>query len=302
MHVLAVTVVSAVFAFLGNAFFHAVVPRAHLPQQAAGLSARALLGAHKAEDRIGAEAARERFLRVLEEKGGDWRNPAVAEELSRLEEANPTEDSAFSGAYLDADWLQVSRPDYAIGDGNTVYTLGKLSFNMYEPKDMKFRVDRTTQVVAPLTGGNGTRRWDISMDLTCVDERYPPFRAKMTTYGQISPARDKEGRARRLDVSFTGGDLKPAPGTDAEMRRSWLHAFGRAQREKRRTLGSLLKNGLLRLMMGLRPPESVGEDGTVAFEMRKPPHGYTDILYLDDRLRVTRGNRGSIVAVTRGAP
>jgi len=250
----------------------------------------------------GAEAARERFLQVLEEKGGDWRDEAVTEELGRLEEANPTKDPALSEEYLDADWLQVSRPDYAMGDGSTVYTLGKLSFNMYEPKDMKFRVDKTTQVVAPLDPTNGTRKWDISMDITCVDERYPSFEAKMTTYGRIMPSKDKEGRARRLDVSFSGGDLRPAPSMEAEMRGQWLEVFGAAQKQRKRTLGSMITNGLMRLMMGLRRPEGVDDDGTITFEMRKPPHGYTDILYLDDKLRVTKGNRGSVVAVTREAP
>jgi len=246
--------------------------------------------------------ARERFIKVLAEKGGDWRDPAVTAELSTLEEANPTVDAALSGTYLDANWLQVTRPDYNYGGnkGSTEYTLGALSFNMFEPNDMKVEVEQTTQLVAP--NEDGTREWDISLLITCVDERYPPFKANITTFGKIQPGKDKDGKNRRLEVWFTEGKLKPASGTDDAMRKQWLDTFRTAQKEKKRTVGTMLKNGMLRLMMGLRLPDSVADDGTVSFKMNRPPHGYTDILYIDDKLRVTRGNRGSIVAVTREGP
>lgn len=249
-----------------------------------------------------AAEARERFLKVLAEKDGDWRDEAVTQELELLEAANPTADPALSEEYLDADWLQVTRPDYNYGGnaGGTEYTLGALSFNMYEPSDMKVKVEKTTQLVAPT--GDGTREWDISLLIECIDERYPPFKANITTYGVIKPGSDKEGKNNRLEVWFERGELKPAAGTDGDMLRKWLDTVRAAQRQKKRTLGGMLKNGMLKLMMGLQLPQGVAEDGTVSFQMNRPPHGYTDILYIDDKLRVTRGNRGSIVAVTREAP
>ena len=39
--------------------------------------------------------------------------------------------------------------------------------------------------------------------------------------------------------------------------------------------------------------------GSVSFEMKRCPHGYIDVLYLDEDLRITRGNRGTIVIVER---
>lgn len=246
-------------------------------------------------------AARERFLTVLADKGGDWRDEAVQAELELLEKSNPTADPALTGAYLDADWLQVSRPDYNYGgtEGSTEYTLGQLSFNMYEPQDMKVQVEKTTQLVTPLDGDPDSRVWDISLHVTCADERYPPFKALLTTHGRIKPGKDQDGANRRLEVWFTSGELKPAPDTDPELRNQWATTFQSAQRERKRTIGSMLKGTMLKLMMGLSPPEGVQEDGAITWEMSRPPHGYTDILYIDDKLRVTRGNRGSIVAVTR---
>jgi len=247
--------------------------------------------------------ARELFLAVLEEKGGDWRDAAVMAELERLERANPTVDPALTGDYLDANWVQVTRPDYNYGGskGSVEYTLGALSFNMYEPSDMKVLVEETTQLVAPKDDGQSIREWDISLRIRCIDERYPPFLANITTFGEIKPSKDKEGKHRRLEVWFREGQLKLVDGADAAMREKWLETVRSAQQQKKRTIGTILKNGMLRLMMGLRLPR-LAPDGVVSFQMKRPPHGYTDILYLDDKLRVTRGNRGSIVAVVRERP
>uniref|UniRef100_A0A7S2QCR7 Plastid lipid-associated protein/fibrillin conserved domain-containing protein n=1 Tax=Zooxanthella nutricula TaxID=1333877 RepID=A0A7S2QCR7_9DINO len=83
------------------------------------------------------------------------------------------------------------------------------------------------------------------------------------------------------------------------MRRQWVDVVRSAQAQKKVTFGDRFKNLAMKLMMGLNMPSGVEDDGTVSFEMTRPPHGHTDILYIDDKLRVTRGNRGSVVVVTR---
>jgi len=247
------------------------------------------------------DEARERFLSLLAEKDGDWRDEAITKELELLEKANPTTDAAYTGEYQDGDWVQVTKADYNFGNkGSTDYTLGQLSFNMYAPSDLKCRVDETTQLVAPL-GSTDTRTWNIKLSLTCVDERYPPFKADIVTYGEITPEEDKDGNKRRLGVVFNKGTLKPAAGTDSDMLQKWNEIFSDAVTQKKKSIGSKITNFFLGLMMGLKPPEGVDKDGTVTFQMTKPPKGWTDILFLDDKLRVTKGNRGSIIAATRKA-
>lgn len=253
-----------------------------------------------AEGGADSSTARDKFLELLKKKDGDWRDEEVKAELERLEAANPTPAAALTGDYLDAEWLQVSRPDFNYGsDGSTTYSLGQLSFGMYEPKDMKFRIDRLVQDVAPVTDGEGNRTWDVFMELTCDDDRYPPFKAKMTTFGRVKPSKD-EKETQRLEVWFTGGELKPAEGTSADMKEKWMEVFGDSFKNKKWSMRGAFKNWMMGMMMGLRPPHSIEDDGKITFDMKKPPHGYTDILYIDDKLRVTRGNRGSVVVTTRG--
>lgn len=55
-------------------------------------------------------------------------------------------------------------------------------------------------------------------------------------------------------------------------------------------------------MMGLEKPTGLAADGSMSYEMKKPPgNAYLDILYLDDELRITRGSAGSIVIAQRAS-
>ena len=40
-------------------------------------------------------------------------------------------------------------------------------------------------------------------------------------------------------------------------------------------------------------------DESMRFEMKRVMHGYVDVLYLDEDMRITKGNHGSIVVTTR---
>lgn len=247
------------------------------------------------------EQVRRRFLSLLQENGGDTTASAVQEALDALVKVNPTPDASLKGSYLDADWLQVSKPEYPGMLREKVYTLDRLSFGVYAPKDMQFRIDRTVQPIRCQEGEDDVRGYDTAVELTCVDERYPPFKAVMYNFGQMKPARDADGKDSRLDVWFTGGYMTPAEGMDSEMLQQWKDIFATAMKQEKEApaLSKQATNFFLDLTMGFEPPGAVESDGKITYAMKTAPHGYVDILYLDDTLRVTRGNRGSVVAVTR---
>jgi hypothetical protein len=247
------------------------------------------------------EQVRRRFLSLLQENGGDTTASTVQEALDALVKVNPTPDASLKGSYLDAEWLQVSKPEYPGMLREKVYTLERLSFGMYAPKDMQFRIDRTVQPVKSQEGDDVVRRYDAALELTCVDERYPPFRAVMYNFGQMKPAKDADGNDLRLEIWFTGGYIKPAEGMDSKMLRQWKDIFGPAMKQEKEppSLSKQATNFFLDLTTGFVPPGAMESDGKINFAMKKAPHAYTDILYLDDTLRVTRGSRGSVVAVTR---
>merc|ERR1712024_43373 len=54
---------------------------------------------------------RDDFLSLLKEKNGNIKDAEVIEALERLEQANPTPNSALTGKYLDGEWPQINAFD-----------------------------------------------------------------------------------------------------------------------------------------------------------------------------------------------
>ncbi len=47
------------------------------------------------------------------------------------------------------------------------------------------------------------------------------------------------------------------------------------------------------------PTDESDSESCARYEMKREPKGYFDILYVDEDLRITRGNRGTVVIVQR---
>ena len=98
----------------------------------------------------------------------------------------------------------------------------------------------------------------------------------------------------RFGVRFTGGTCPD--GEDCEV---WNSTFEAAFANYKPRKRDRLMNWLLKRMMGLQKPTGMSTDGSMTYKMTKSPHGHLDVLFLDDELRVTRGNRGSVVIAER---
>jgi len=249
----------------------------------------------------GAEAGalKEALFGALKSSGRDTKAPEVVAAVEALAKVSPTEAAARSGAFLDGTWEQVSKSSFPGEIDEEVYTLGRLTFNIYAPADMLWRIERTVQEVRPVEDAEeGTRTWDAVLDLVCVDEKYPKFKAKLQTVSFVKPDAKRDDR---LEVWFTGGVLKPSPQMDPTLLPEWQKVFTNSlsQQKSKATIFSKVGDWLMGALMGLRKPDSVSDDGSMTYEMTKAPHGHSDVLYLDDDLRITKGNKGSIVVATR---
>ncbi|NET51042.1 MAG: fimbrial protein, partial [Merismopedia sp. SIO2A8] len=59
-------------------------------------------------------------------------------------------------------------------------------------------------------------------------------------------------------------------------------------------------SGFFRLMFGLVPPQAMNPDtGEVSFTMNRSPKGSLEILYLDEEMRITRGEKGTLLVCQR---
>ena len=243
------------------------------------------------------QAAKDALRRALAEHAGDTKHEAVMAAIHDLVQLNPTSAPARNVALRDGNWLLINAPNFPDGelqaDGRYLYTLGRLAFNMFQPKTLKVAIDRVFQPILPIDDSQRTH--DIWVDFTIADDAVPPLKGIVRNLGVCEPYGDDS-----LQVRFTGGILTPQPDTNLE---AWKQVFGNqapASKEVKTSLKERLTGVFLRLMFGLVPPEAINpKTGEVRFKMQRSPKGKLQILYLDEELRITKGHRGTVLVCDR---
>ncbi|MDJ0705789.1 MAG: PAP/fibrillin family protein [Leptolyngbyaceae cyanobacterium MO_188.B28] len=243
------------------------------------------------------QTAKDALRRTLADHAGDTKHKAVMAAIQDLVQLNPTSAPARNAALRDGNWLLINAPNFPDGelqaDGRHLYTLGRLAFNMFQPKTLKVAIDRVFQPILPIDDTQRTH--DIWVDFTIADDAVPPLKGVVRNLGVCQPYSDDS-----LQVRFTGGVLTPQQDTDLE---AWKQVFGnqtRASRTVRTPLKERLKGFFLKLMFGLVSPEGMNPGtGEVSFTMKRSPKGTLQILYLDEELRITKGERGTVLVCDR---
>ncbi|MBE9205002.1 fimbrial protein [Nostoc sp. LEGE 06077] len=227
--------------------------------------------------------------------GGNTKDETVIAAIENLRSLNPNPAPTRNGKLLDSNWVLISAPNFPGGErlasGKFAYTLGRLAFNMFQPAKLKVVIDRVSQPVFLL--GNGEQRsHDIVVEFTTADENYPQISGVVRNLGVCEPISDTV-----LQVKFTGGILAPQDSTNMD---EWQAVFGQQQQNAKRSLKENLMLGLFRLMFGLVASQTMNsETGEVKFIMERSPKGRLEILYLDEELRITCGEKGTILVSQR---
>jgi len=243
-------------------------------------------------------AAKTRLREALATYKGDTKHEMVAAAIAQLVELNPTIAPARSETLMDGQWLLINAPNFPNGeqrsDGKYMYTLGRVAFNMFQPTGLKIVIDRVLQPVAFL---EKPQQWthDIIVEFTTVDEQIPTLQGIVHNFGVCEPTQDNT-----LQVKFTGSDLQPKAQTDLE---AWKAVFSNQSQPAKRGLKERLMVSVLKIIFGMVPPEGIDpKTGRVSFKMQRPPKGKLALLYLDEELRITRGERGMVLVCERQQP
>lgn len=309
--------------------------------------------------------AKQNFLQILNNHGNDTSDPNVAaaiDDLGRkwqILRKQQGQGSAPGGGgsgsetephlitKMKGKWIQSSAPIFpnAIKDpdapGKFKYTLGRLSFNLFQPKNLVCTLDGTTNLIdqfdppssavdaetkeAPGVATNASADSDTSSedetnegaavagdDLTytynflqhlIVHAEKRDLPATLLVEGKclVDPKKND-----RVSVVFTSGQLRRGDEVDrdVQVRKIWDETFHEAYAtaEKERGYISTFGMWLMKLAFKLTLPmdtDGSSDDYCARYEMKRAPKGYIDILYIDEDLRITRGNRGSIVVVRK---
>lgn len=238
--------------------------------------------------------AKTALYKALAEYRGNTKSEAVMTAVKQLAQLNPTVSPAKSESLLDNQWLLISAPNFPGGtlseDGRYSYTLGRLAFNMFQPTQLKVVIERVLQPVTPIEGQQRTH--DIITEFTIQDDRFPKLQGIVHNFGVCTPYGDDT-----LQVQFTGGTLAPK---EDKITSEWISVFGEQSSPAKKSLKDRWLNLIFKIMFGLVPPSGMDQStGRVTFEMQKSPKGKLKILYLDEELRITLGERGMILVCQR---
>ncbi len=241
------------------------------------------------------EVAKTTLREALVTHAGDTKHEVVAQAIANLAGLNPTTAPTRSHALMDGQWLLISAPNFPNGerraDGKYIYTLGRLAFNLFQPTPLKIAIDRVLQPVEPIGDGQ-QRTHDIIVEFTVVEPGQPPLQGVVHNFGVCQPATDDS-----LQVKFTGGALAPQ---DPAQLTQWMQIFGDQTKPVPQSFKEKILGGFLKLLFGIMPPQGINpQTGQVSFQMRRSPKGKLAILYLDEELRITRGEKGTVLVCER---
>lgn len=225
---------------------------------------------------------------------GDTKHEVVAQAIANLAQLNPTTAPARNKV-AEGQWLLISAPNFPNGerrtDGKYVYTLGRLAFNLFQPTPLKIAIDRVLQPVEPI-GESQKHTHDIIVEFTIVEPDQPLLQGVVHNFGVCQPASDDS-----LQVKFTGGALAPKDPTQLT---EWMQIFGDQTKPVKKNFKERILGGFLKLLFGIVPPKGIDpKTGQVSFQMQRSPKGNLGILYLDEELRITRGEKGTVLVCER---
>ncbi len=240
------------------------------------------------------EVAKTALRDALKQYDGDVKQEAVKAKIERLCKLNPTLAPTHSDRLESAEWILISAPSFPQGEklpnGKYAYSLGRLSFNMFQPTKLKLVIDCVKQPVV-LLDEEEKRSHDIIVEFTVIDSDYPKLKGVVHNLGICYPQTDDT-----LQVEFTGGKLSPQPNQDLS---EWKQVFNKKKSDNK-GLKELFTSFILKIMFGLVPPKAMNEQtGEISFQMKRSPKGKLKILYLDDEIRITLGEKGTILVCER---
>jgi len=270
------------------------------------------------DDRLA--AAKASFKALLQKHNGSAKSPEVVKALEELSALNPTTDAALASCF-EGVFVSSTRPEFPgrlkqspENDHIDQYTLGRMSFGIFQPKDLVCTIVKTRNTIqlapqehTPGQDGSGNHSKAFTYFLETDIIIHTPkgnFEASLQMDAFCSSAKQPKNR---LGVTFTGGTMVPALSvrSDADQLAAWKQVFEGAYQkaEAERSYVSSFFTYIFKWIFQLTTPTdeeaAKHESCAVRFEMKRCPHGYIDVVYLDDDLRVTRGNRGTIVVVER---
>ena len=237
------------------------------------------------------------LIEALKTSGGDTKNEEVVAAIEHLASLNPQSAPTENEKLLKGNWLLINAPNFPDRQNDTqgryIYTIGRLAFNMFEPVGLKVEIERVLQPVFP-TGKENEFTHDIVVEFKTINEKMPELKGIVKNLAVCSPKSQDT-----VQVKFTGGELMPRETGEPSKINQWLQVFGQ-ESQSQLSLQERITSIFIKWMFGISKASKINtQTGKRVFTMKKSPKGILKLLYLDDELRITRGDRGTVLVCQR---
>lgn len=232
------------------------------------------------------ENAKQHLKIALIDNNGSTSSPEVQKLIEKLHTLNPTTLCA-SSPLLIGTFITLTAPNFpnnlgVDSHGNFQYTLGRLTFNMLNPNNLMCSITDIYQPVRKMSDSPFQMSYSVNISLLSSDEDGSEIRSILVNDGYCSPSSE---HGNRLEVKFTECILSPDYSANQNLAR-WNKVF---------KCQAAIAPG-----MTAQPFKShLHINDSICISFPSQPTGHLDILFLDDTMRITRGNRNSIVVVER---
>ncbi len=239
--------------------------------------------------------AKTELIEALTKYDGDTKHPLVVSAIQELAGLNPTASPTENKSLLQGNWLLINAPNFPDRQENKqhkyVYNLGRLAFNMFQPVNLKVAIQEVTQPVFS-TDKEDEYTHHIVVNFKTIDDNIPELKGIIKNLAVCHPV-DRS----TLQVQFTGGELIPG---DREKIEQWLTVFNKNPSQYSLNLKERFNSWFIKWMFAIKTtPEKNTKTGQKSFMMKKSPKGLLKILYLDEELRITKGNRETVLVCQR---
>ena len=241
------------------------------------------------------DIAKAELREALLKYDGDTKHQMVAKAIEKLVQLNPTPSPTENKSLLQGDWLLINAPNFPdrqqSQEHKYVYTLGRLAFNMFQPINLKVAIQKVTQPVFATTKADQYTH-HIVVNFKTIDDNVAELNGIIKNLAVCHPVDQNT-----LQVQFTGGELIPNNTDELEQ---WLATFSENSSQSPLSIRERLNTWFIKWMFAITNPSDIDrKTGKRSFRMKKSPKGLLKILYLDEELRITKGNRGTVLVCQR---
>lgn len=242
------------------------------------------------------DTKKDEVVEVVNELSALWRESLA---FSTEKDFVPSKSNLFIG-----EWKMISAPQFPgrIFDENKPdkfqYTLGRVSFNLFEPRKAVVTIlhpEGVKNYVHEISGEEDKKKCTYNLlSQVVVHTEDGDLPAELLMEGYCFPETEY-----RLKIGFYAGTLRKSPKVDKVdiLSKRWHSVFDGiyANAEGDLSYGEIAMRWISKKMLDMTMPS----DKSMKFEMKRVFHGYLDILFLDEDMRITIGNRGSIVITVK---